>query len=214
MDGAISISKKCANSILYIQYTLYTSHTWAHLYLQKSIFSSLLLNLTKWTWSMLAIVAHLCKERAATFRYPCDSTFNGRVRFTAITCIQQSVRICTPAPVQPVVPGIQALGNHRDAPVCDWAMPYLGNNTLSIKQYKWSGKCTFTLTWGCENHLSETTVVPAAPPWVQNSGYPVTQSIHGYRREIQSGQDLFTPKKNKCSFNTFTYWKLYFMIAL
>ncbi len=40
-------------------------------------------------------------------------------QFTTITCIQQSVRICTPASIQPVVSGTETLGDHRCAPICN-----------------------------------------------------------------------------------------------
>lgn len=63
--------------------------------------------------------AHLCEERANTLRYPRDCTFYRRHRFTTITCIQQSVRICTPVTIQPVVSGIETLGDHRCAPICN-----------------------------------------------------------------------------------------------
>lgn len=70
----------------------------------------------------LAHVAHLCEKRAATLRHPCDSTFDRCHRFTTIPCIQQFVWICTPATIQPVISGIQTLGDQRYAPVCNSRM--------------------------------------------------------------------------------------------
>lgn len=62
------------------------------------------------------LTSHLSEKRAAAFRNPGHGSGGRRKGLAAVTRTDHDVLLIFPAAIQPVVPGVQALRDHRNFP--------------------------------------------------------------------------------------------------